>query len=355
MKKWYGMFTGFVVNNKDTKNWGRVQVRILCVHGTKEQTKDDFLPWALVSSFFGGFYDGGSYTPFPVGSTVVVGFEQGDCSRPIIFGGIQKSAVSHWVYGQSDEGMEVWHPKEEGTDVPKEGHENKDTCVVFKTPKGAIFYIEEVDEGERLRIVDRGGQVVEMACPVKKDKNKANAEQRGIRDVLDSETVPYDSVVACKAHIKIVDLAGQSVSLFAEKDKERIEFRSQNKDGSGVQTIVLDTSKGSEFIKITDKSGQFILLDAVNKKIFLQGEGNSDHIVPGDENFEIGGNNVKLINGDEELSVMGKKEDTIGDNWTVSVGGNVEIEAGMDVKVKATTMAIVEAPLVWLKGAVKLG
>lgn len=70
---YYGVYVGLVVGNQDPTNAGRVQVRLPMIGQTA---------WALVASPLGSASSGRAQP----GSKVVVAFEGGDPSRPVVLG-----------------------------------------------------------------------------------------------------------------------------------------------------------------------------------------------------------------------------------------------------------------------------
>ncbi len=69
----YGVYLGQIVSNQDPSNAGRVQVRLPMTGQTA---------WALVASPLGSAASGRAQP----GAKVVVAFEGGDPSRPVVLG-----------------------------------------------------------------------------------------------------------------------------------------------------------------------------------------------------------------------------------------------------------------------------
>ena len=291
------LHTGVVVFNQDPYKRGRVQVRIFELHGVPtvlrdrnieknydeviedDYVTDEFLPWARVMSpMGGGVYDSGSVTPLPVGSTVVVGLEMDDEESIIVLGALNKKPSEIMGYGADEDGdMGKWSaPEGEESELPEEARkEDRKTYVIYKTPKGAAIIVEEADEGEKTRVIDRAGQVIEMFSPVKTASNQGNSKQRGVGNSIDGGQVPYEDILNSEAWIKIVDLSGQSIHMYAKEGESYIELT----DKAG-QKIKMGATDGAEFIEITDKSGQSIKLDAVANKVEIISKGEMGLDVP---------------------------------------------------------------------------
>jgi hypothetical protein len=67
-----GVYQGTVVSNNDPQRSGRVQVQIPSI-GLNST-------WALAC------LSPGSHGSYPVGSTVIIAFESGDATRPVVLG-----------------------------------------------------------------------------------------------------------------------------------------------------------------------------------------------------------------------------------------------------------------------------
>lgn len=284
--RYYGLYSGRVVYNKDPEQLGRIQVRVAEAHGlASENNKDENLPWALVNTFFGGFYDGGSHTPFPKGSEVWVQFEHGDSDRPVVMGGVSKRPSSDWEYGQSGESMGPWYPQDQQTDIPKDvrGDREQTRYALFKTPKGVTLVVEERDGEEAVYLIDRAGQVIEFVSPVTSAANQGNQAQRGARSVLTGDQLSYSEILGAQASIRLIDLAQQHILLRALDGGEAIEILNQKRGGLDVQRVILDNTQGSEEIRIEDRKEQKIVMRCGSEKNILIQSGNARIRVDGDQ------------------------------------------------------------------------
>lgn len=274
-----GTYIGTVEYNQDPFHWGRVQVRVDEIYGTKEETPSKLLPWAPVMQFGGGFFDGGSHWIPPVGAAVVVSFEKGDSELPYVLGTIAKKPTKRNTYGRSEESMGTWSPSEYDSDIPKEAKtvEEETTKVVFKTPKGAALVISEEDGNEFIRLIDRAGQMLEFVCQVSAADNAGNAAQRG------TSTAP---------------------------------------GGIGVSKVQLGK------IRIVDLEGQHISVNMTEKKISLESKGTFERTVAGNESQDIGGAKAESVDGAKTETVGGGKTQEITGNRSATVSGQDSLEAG---------------------------
>jgi uncharacterized protein involved in type VI secretion and phage assembly len=80
-KGWSGLVVGLVTNNEDGEHLGRVKVRFPTLSDSDEST------WARVASAGAGAARGMQWLP-EVGDEVLVGFELGDLTRPMVLGGL---------------------------------------------------------------------------------------------------------------------------------------------------------------------------------------------------------------------------------------------------------------------------
>ncbi len=266
LQHYFGAYVGIVAYTKDPEHLGRVQVRVHEIHGVKEDIPDDHLPWAYLTSLGGGFPDGGSHIPPPIGATVLVVFEHGDPNRPWVLGGVPKRTTSKWRYGTTGASAGIWQPKaDDTTDVPREVRSVAEEAVnvVLKTPKGATVLIDERDGLEALKIIDRSGQVVELDSPVTSAANAGNGERRGTR--VAPSGVPDSSMGPSGAKIKVTDLAGQTITMTAKAGSESITL--VDKKG---QIILMEAGAGQQRIRLQSSSGNYIEINSVTGVITIK-------------------------------------------------------------------------------------
>ena len=308
--KYYGIYRGFVEYNLDPLDLGRVKVRVPSIHGFLEDIDEgkckgiptERLPWAFPCFHGSGCYDSGYYDVPLIGSAVWVVFEDGDLERPVYLGGWpsmpSKSPEMNTIAKRGIPDVEVsmgtWYPPT-GVDSPREvvGLPNHEPTrrVQFKTPKGSTLVIEDKDEEEKILLIDRIGQVIEMYCPVTKEKNRGNRSQRGVRDARFGDALdPREYCPEKLSYIRILDAKRQMIKIHCEADKEYIHIH-----GLANHEIFLNSEKDKEEIIIKDKAGSFIRFDSVNGDINVK--------VIRDLNIEVGRNVT--------LHCHGKKEEVV--------------------------------------------
>ena len=122
--KYYGKYRGFVSDNSDPNQVGRLKVTVPSVLG------DTVTGWALPCLPFGGLADQGLFTIPEVGAQVWVEFEEGELSHPI------------WV-------GTFWQAS---GDVPSEGAISPPTTRVLKTPSGHVLQFDDASGAEQYRL-----------------------------------------------------------------------------------------------------------------------------------------------------------------------------------------------------------
>jgi uncharacterized protein involved in type VI secretion and phage assembly len=126
---WYGKYRGFVVNNEDPEQKGRLQLRVPSVLG------DTVTGWALPCSPFGGSANTGLFTVPEVDAQVWVEFEEGNPDHPI------------WV-------GTFW---QQGSDTPEESQLTPPTTRVLRTPSGHVLQFDDAEGEEQFRLAHPSG------------------------------------------------------------------------------------------------------------------------------------------------------------------------------------------------------
>ena len=118
--KYYGKYRGFVVDNNDPEQLGRLKVRVPSILG------NTVTGWALPCLPFGGLADQGLFLVPEVGAQVWVEFEEGELSHPIWTG-------TFWQSG----------------DVPSEAAIAPPTTRLLKTPSGHRLQFDDASGQEK--------------------------------------------------------------------------------------------------------------------------------------------------------------------------------------------------------------
>jgi hypothetical protein len=301
--RWYGKYRAFVRDNNDPERLGRCRLEIPAVLGTGKENWSD---WASPCFPYGGNDDIGMFLVPEEGASVWAEFEGGDVQYPIWVGAwLAKSNPGE----QPDEAKRLCGAAkcldcEDKHDHQAERSDNKEHrkfhghppyyCprrkVLLKTETGHTIIADDKDEEEFLALLDRGGQMMRFECPVLLAKDRGNALPRGTRQAEKGDQLDIGSDIKDrKARIEITDLCRQFVRWEAWKDKEKIYVQSCDKGRGRIQRILLDTTKGRErlvisglnfrqeiiidstsgreYIRIRDKAGSFVFMDAVNGNI----------------------------------------------------------------------------------------
>ncbi|TKJ38535.1 phage tail protein [candidate division LCP-89 bacterium B3_LCP] len=145
--KYYGKYRGFVVDNDDPEQLGRVRLLIPSVLGETETG------WALPCLPFGGLEDQGFFAVPGVDAQVWVEFEEGNINAPIWVG----------VFWQNS------------GEIPSEGALNPPTTTVIKTSSGHTFHFDDEENAEKICLIHKSGAelcIDENGTVVLKDAQK---------------------------------------------------------------------------------------------------------------------------------------------------------------------------------------
>ncbi len=169
--RFYGKYRGFVVENDDPEQLGRVKVKVPSVLGSEVVTG-----WAMPCVPYGGAEDQGFLFIPENHAGVWVEFEEGDLEFPIWVG-------TFW----SKPGGESELPKPNDADGEKQGSvQSPPTRKIIKTVKGHTIQLEDAAGDEMVLLVEAvNGQVVAM----NKDGIKITDGKNGNTMTLDSSGI----------------------------------------------------------------------------------------------------------------------------------------------------------------------
>ena len=285
MNNFFGIYRAYIEYINDPMQLGRVKVRVPSLHGYPKDVPTESLPWAYVITSFGGGHDYGSKVTPPVGSTCFVSFEGGNKNIPIVIGTWEgtpnintlmlrnpEQNLPEGEISMSPSPKEPWTPVE-GSDPPKEYLQQVDNrperYVPFKSVKGAVLDIEDRDEVEHTRLLDRTGQGLFISGGVKARKtgtepaNLNNEAQRGLKTALDGTALPIESTINEEGSIALIDIGSQSISLVSKKDANKISIIS--KQGELVGSFVENGNK-----EVPGKSNVNVELNSGNKTFTIE-------------------------------------------------------------------------------------
>ncbi|CAM2066705.1 Phage-base-V domain-containing protein [Sulfidibacter corallicola] len=296
--RWFGKYRAIARDNNDPERLGRLRLEIPAVLGTGRENWSD---WASPCFAYGGLDDVGTFLVPEEGASVWAEFEGGQVQYPIWTGvWLAKSNPGE----QPEEATRLCsHPtcfdcedKLEHAPHPFDGPEHRKYhghppyyCprrkVLIKTETGHTIVMDDRDQEEFLKIIDRAGQMLHMASPVKRTVQTGNARPRQTReaergDQLDLRSDIHDQT----ARIQITDLSGQHLLLEARQDKEKIHLESRDRERTRWQKVLLDTTSGKEKVHIWGLNGaQEVLIDSTagREKIQLRDKAGSTVIMDG--------------------------------------------------------------------------
>jgi uncharacterized protein involved in type VI secretion and phage assembly len=206
-KRFYGKYRGFVVDNADPEQLGRLKVRVPSVLG-----EDVVTGWALPCAPYGGDMGQGFLFIPEVDAGVWVEFEEGDLEFPIWVG-------TFW----SKPGGESELPKPNDPNGDVQGRvQEPPTRKIIKTKQGHTIQFEDADGEEMVIIYEaKNGQVITMnksgvEITDGANKNKIVLNNSGITiEDKNSNVITMDSSsVAIKASsIKIGEGAAEPLVL----------------------------------------------------------------------------------------------------------------------------------------------
>lgn len=314
--KWYGKYRAFVRDNNDPERLGRCRLEVPAVLGVGKENWSD---WAWPCFPYGGNDDTGMFLIPEEAASVWAEFEGGDPQYPIWSGvwlagsnpGEQpqeskrlcSSATCRDCEDKCEHATDSADNREHGKFHPHPEYYCPRRKVLVKTETGHTIVMDDRDEEEFLKVIDRAGQILHMHCPVKAEVQSENTRRRGTYDAetgqANSETgagatgqqidISRD-IEGGKAFVQITDVCRQFVRLEAWHEKEKIHILSCDKTRSRWQKILIDTTKGRESISIWGLGGtqevriisasgkeQIRFKDRTGSKVIM--DGSAGHIV----------------------------------------------------------------------------
>ena len=275
------VYRGIVENISDPLTLGRVQVRVPAIHGIECGTDTDVsptnqfiptskLPWAHAVTLGGVSHDRGTSLPYCCGSLVLVVFENGHKTTPVVIGGFH-FFPNHYYYLNTDlykklpdykvpVGLDCQsHPQ---PTVPREAaltyRQSPTRFVIHKSQKGHTIWGEDRDDDECFEIIDRTGQGLRMEGFISVDDNKENKFRRGVRSVFSKSGV----IKAPVTRTILKETGNNSLTLESFQGEKRTRL------GSGKSRVEIDGTRdrviagsltGSQLIEVDNETQTIIL------------------------------------------------------------------------------------------------
>jgi uncharacterized protein involved in type VI secretion and phage assembly len=193
--RFYGKYRGFVVDNADPEQLGRLKLQVPSVLGKQVVTG-----WALPCLPYGGEANQGSLFIPEKKAGVWVEFEEGDIEFPIWVGTFWSKPA-----GKSE------LPKPNAADGKEQGQvQDPPTCKIIKTKKGHTIQLEDADNKELITIIEAKHRHV-----ITLDKNgiKVTDGANGHEITLNKDGVVLESK-------KDMTIKGQNVKIEAQQALE---------------------------------------------------------------------------------------------------------------------------------------
>lgn len=153
----YSMFYRAIVkSNYDPDGLGRIRICIPALHSSL--TNSNQYPWAYPGCLVGLGNQVGQFILPPEGSIVFVAFEYSDEHRPIYFGGIPSKYAEGKTqsYGAGINFGKIKEVTED--DIPSEYTGTQ--AILYKSPTGAIIYMDDFSYGQKVVMKDSQGQEI---------------------------------------------------------------------------------------------------------------------------------------------------------------------------------------------------
>lgn len=222
--KYYGKYRGFVVDNNDPEQLGRVTVRVPSVLG------DAVTGWALPCLPFGGLAEQGLFLPPEVGAQVWVEFEEGELSHPIWTG-------AFWQAG----------------DVPTEAALSPPTTRLLKTPSGHRLQFDDQSGQEKFLLHHPAGSEISIDSQgsiLLTDANGATLSMDVSATKVEIADSSGNKLTMSASGTTVEDMSGNKIEMTASGVKVQasgtvtVEGAMVNLGGAGGEPLI----KGSTFL-----------------------------------------------------------------------------------------------------------
>lgn len=255
----YGKYRGFVVDNNDPEQLGRLKLKVPTLFGDKVVTG-----WALPCFPYGGdFNQGFLYIP-ENGAGVWVEFEGGDLEFPVWVG-------TFWSKPKGKSEL----PKPNSEDGKEQAEVQKPpTCKIIKTKKGHTIQIEDKDKEEMIAIIqpidEKKRNVFTMTLEGITITQEIDEKKRNVMEMReDSVTLTQQSDQDTKKNT--VEMKPDLMTLTQKSDAQNDNQLEMKKEGmtltqqsSGKKNII---NMKKDTITTTDSTGNIIEMSNKNIKI----------------------------------------------------------------------------------------
>ncbi len=344
-----GIQTGVVVGPEDkevyTNKMGHVKVYFHWDHDRKKLTKGEMLDqavWIRVAQWGGAGNNWGGFFVPRVNQEVVIAFENGNPSYPIITGCLyNRTTLPPYDLTKDEPSITTGLKTKSLKEVEGDEFGFNELSFDDKANEEKIFLHAEKDYDE-----------------VIKDSKKSKIEtgsveltiDRGDRKItLSGEDEPTNGE---GNDTLIIKNGNKEIKLESEEAKH---FLTQILKGDKINKIDegnynLEIKKGNEETKLQD--GNFSLtMSKGDMEINLE-SGNQKETVSGNKNLTVKNGNytIKISGGNMEISANKITQKASG-NLTIEAGGNLELKAGGSLKLKGTTVAVESSTTADIKGS----
>ena len=151
-------YRAIVKSNYDPEGLGRIRICIPSLHA--DVSSPNQYPYAYPGVFVGLGNQTGQFILPPVGSIVFVTFEYSSDHRPIYFGGVPTLYAEGKSQSYGYRIMDGMEKQVTTNDIPVEYDGSQ--AIIYKSPTGAIIYVDDFSHCQKVVIQDSVGQTLMM-------------------------------------------------------------------------------------------------------------------------------------------------------------------------------------------------